>query len=118
MVDANSNQQQIDDLLEKDIIELLGLEHLEENQKKDLRAKIMKTVENRVILRLNEELKEKNLLEEFEKITDEAEIRKFLANHDINTDQMFLEEALLLKTQLKTSADYIDLGFQVKPANN
>lgn len=113
----NNQQSRISaqDFLDKGLFELMGLSHLGDEEKKELTKTISDTVENRVLDRLYELLKDMNKLEEYYKALEKGdpEFTKFFTDNDIDLKQMFLEEAMALRIQLTTAADLFDQG--IKP---
>ncbi len=114
MSDNNLDQKEIDELIGKDIIDIVGLTDLPEGEKQELRGQILETVQNRVFERILNELKEKNQLDEFKNIGAEEEIEKFFKANSIDTDIIFLEEAIIYKAQMKNATDMMKLGLKAK----
>lgn len=110
------SQKEIDDFVKKDVIDLLGLSELPEEKKIESRDKIIATIQNRVFRRITKELEKKGKLKEFKSTSDDT-VEKFFESNGIDTDKIFVEEALHVKAQLKASADMVDLGFKPKTDN-
>jgi hypothetical protein len=108
------NQNEIDDLVNKDIIELLDLKNLDEKKQNELREKILETVQSRVFTRIIQDIESLGKLSEYDQINDDNAIEKFFIDNNINLEEYFVEEVFLIKSQLKTSADLIDYGLIVK----
>ena len=107
------SQKEIDDFVKKDVLEILGLNNLPEEKKKELREKIVSTIQNRVFRRITTELEEKGKLKDFESASDNT-IEDFFKTNGIDTDKIFVEEALAFKAQLKASANMVDIGLKPK----
>ena len=91
-----------EDILEKDIMELLEIQDIPDENKKEIYQKLYETVENRAILRVDHEISEadfgewKKMLESGDR--DEADA--FLKKRDIDIQRILIEETALLKAQL------------------
>lgn len=106
------------DVIQKDLIELLGLSHLSEAEQNAYRKTAEETITNNVFTRLTNELDEMGLLPEFEKVAaDETATISFLAEQGISLDDTFLEETYLYKAKMKTVADVLSAGIDVTPKN-
>lgn len=101
------SDQEIQDLLHKDILSLLGLEGIDEAKKKEFQDNATEAIENRVFARVMEILREKSKVEEYDKAPD---VDKFLEENKIDVDRLFIEEALFYKLQLQSYAKVVDDG--------
>jgi len=108
--------EEIEKFISADVIDLMGLKDLPDEDKKNMREKIIRTIENRALARIAELLKEKGKTEELEKIEDEEAILKFFSDNEIPYEDIFTEEALAYKAQLKTAADMTSVGLKPKVA--
>lgn len=100
----NDQSTQIDyeEVMRKDILEILGASNLPQKEKEKLYLKMLKTVQNRVIARITDSLKDQEI-EELKKLLDEAnqeKITQFLKNKKIDWSKMMLQEAMIYKTEL------------------
>lgn len=89
-------------LAEGDIFELMGLQNLSEEKKAALMSQLAQGVQSRVLVRLDDLLKEEDrpaFKELVDKATDE-EILRFLEERDINVGQLVVEESLLEKAKV------------------
>jgi len=117
-------QSDIDELLEKDIIDILGLSHLPEAEKTELRDRIVNTIQNRAFNRIVEEIKDRSKIKEFEALTEDKEIDQFFLDNQIFPDVYFFQEALAYKAELMTAKELVDAGLKPKvthkksPAHN
>ena len=100
---------EIDKIIDTDIFELMGLDHLEDKVKDELREKILLAIENRGFSVLYRTLKEKGLLEQFNQISNENQALDFLKEKEIDLRSIFIQEAIFLKSQLKTASDVVDI---------
>lgn len=104
-------QDEINDLINKDILDILGLSKIEEKKKDELREKIVATVENRVLRRITDELEKNNKFDDFEKlIAEDKSVDEFLSENGISPERIFAEEAISYKAKLKASSNLIDIG--------
>jgi hypothetical protein len=99
-------------VLDSDLLELMGATSVSSEEKEQIYTTAAKTIENRVLARVVDELTDDDL-EEWEKIpeTDKDQLRHFLNVRNIDLPKLFVSEALIYKTelaslthQLKTSA--------------
>jgi len=110
------SQEEIDDFVKKDVLDILGLSNLPEDKKNELREKIVSTIQNRVFRRITKELEAKGKLKDFKSASDDT-IEDFFKTSGIDTDKIFVEEALAFKAQLKASANMVDLGLKPNKTN-
>ena len=97
-----NNDISYEDIIEKDILDLLGANNMPEEQKRNLYTKMMDTVMNRAMIRVHDALSEKDR-EEWKKLLDEGDkpkMDKFLHDHGVDLPKILVEEALILKTEL------------------
>lgn len=117
MTGSKMTQEDVDSLVSRDIIDVMGLSNLEEKKKQALRGKILETVQNRVFNRIVREIKKKNKVDEYEKLTEDTAVEKFFSDNNIDEEKIFLEEALYYKAQLATASKVADAGFALKGSN-
>ena len=115
-VTQSADSSASDAVINSDIIELLGLTHLPEDQKEKLRTEIGETIENRVFNRLEEEMEKKGLVDAYSKALEAGgtSFDEFLDENKVNLQQMFLEEALIYKVQMKSAADLFSAGVKMQ----
>ncbi len=109
---SNLKQEEIEKFITSDVIDLMGLSGQPEEKKQELRQKIIQTIENRALARIIGLISDKKKLEELEKLEGEEAVTKFFADNNIPYEDIFTEEALMYKAQLKTAADMTDVGFK------
>lgn len=91
-----------DDIVQKDILELLELQNIPDDQKQAIYKKLYEIVENRTILRMDHLLSEpdvdawKKLLEQGDRAAADA----FLKEKNIDVQRILIEETAMLKAQL------------------
>ena len=106
-MDSNKNlysDAELREIFDKDILEVLGAEKLDQQKKEELYLQMAEIVQNRVTVRIMDALSEEDK-ESFVKILDEddnAKVSDFLKNKNINPAQMLAEEAIVYKMELVT----------------
>lgn len=101
MADLNKD---VDDIINKDILEILGASNMSDEEKLNLYKKISDTIENRVFVRIDDKLTDVDV-EEWKKVLDTADtkqIQTFLQSKNIDFMKMLIEEALIYKTEIAT----------------
>ena len=91
-----------EDILNKDILELMGAKNMPEEKKQELYQKMMETIQNRMIGKAFDLLEEKDKAE-FKRLAEEqkkSELEEFLKARGINLSKMMLQESLLYKTEM------------------
>ncbi len=90
------------EILEKDILELLGLEDLPEDQKRDLLTKMGELIEDRITLRILDFLTEEDRkkMDELLEKGKEKELDEFLKEKVPNLEELVLAEVLSFKEEL------------------
>ena len=88
-------------LLEDNIFELLGIADANEEQKNKMMADITRTIQNRVVARILDGLKDEEvpIFEDAMGKDDEA-VKQFLASKGIDLPRIATEEALSYKAEL------------------
>lgn len=105
-----SNNYTYEDIVNKDILELLGVGDIPNKEKRQLYQKMIETIQNRIIARIDGKLTEEEV-DEWKKLIDagdKAKMDAFLKSKGINLVQLLVEEALIYKMEL------IDLMNQTK----
>lgn len=90
------------DLLSKDILELMGAGDMPQEQKRNLYTKMMETINNRVIDRIAAELTPADR-EQWKTLAeggDQAKMVHFFETHNIDPNALMLQEAMLYKAEL------------------
>jgi len=107
-----ANEITYKDIIEKDILELLGAKDMPEEQKRNLYTKMLETIQNRVILKITKDLSEEYLSnwESVFKSKDMNKINEFLKSKNIDFDDLMMKEALAYKIEV------IELAKPVKKA--
>jgi hypothetical protein len=96
-----------EDVLTKDILELLGMQNLPENEKEELRKTMYETVQNRIAARVLDGLDKEEAKHWQQLLMDNKlkEMNDFLLLKGIDIDQIAAEETLFYKTQLAAQAE-------------
>lgn len=92
----------IEDVLQKDILELMGAKDLPEEEKTALYQKMMAVIKERVAVRVGEVLEDKDL-EEFKRLLDVKDTQgaeEFLLSRGLDTAELMLEEATAFKLEM------------------
>ena len=94
--------QSVQNVLTKDLMELMGLSKLSEKEQAELYQKAMETVQNRLLIRIATILGEKNKDEFFKLIDkgDEKAVDDYLKSKNIDYQTLFTEEVLLYKLEM------------------
>jgi len=98
----SSDDTSTEDILNKDILELMGAKNMPEEKKQELYQKMMETVQNRVIGKVADMLEGENL-EKFKELAQaqkKLELEEFLKSQGINLSKVMLQEALFYKTEM------------------
>lgn len=96
------SDEEIQDLIQKDILDLMGMEGLTEEKRVELYAKMLNTVEERVIMRIDDALDEpgREELKQLLETGTKEKFDEFLKTKNISLEKLFAEEALIYKTEL------------------
>ena len=91
-----------DDILEKNILDLLDLQDIPEEKKQEIYQKLYKTVESRVILRMDSLLNDAEAAEwgKLLEANDRAASDAFLKERHIDVEQLMLQESAIFKAEL------------------
>lgn len=90
------------DILEKDVLELIGAQNLPDDKKRELYQKIADTVENRAVARIYSQLPKEDG-QELDTLIDQgdsAKVDQFLQSKGINIISLLTQEAVIYKTEM------------------
>lgn len=110
----------VKDIIEKDIVGLLGGDKLGDEQKTALYKKMLSTIRNRLFLSVDETLNDTQR-DELKKIVDDGDQKKleeFFSKLNLDLNQMMLDEALRYKIELLAYADLVKRGGDVSEIEN
>lgn len=96
------DDKNLQDLLDRDTLELIGGENLPEEKKQELYQKMAGTVQNRVIARIYDHLSEEEG-KEFDQVIDQNDNKKideFLKGKNIDVISLLAQEAIVYKTEI------------------
>lgn len=96
------SDEEIKNILEKDLLELMGEQNMPGEEKVALYEKMAQTVEDRVMLRIYDALTDPER-KEFETIIDSgdrAKTNEYLLAKDLSIQQMLVQEAMLYKLDM------------------
>jgi len=102
---ANQNlfsETEIQEIFDKDILEIMGATNLPEEKKQELYEKMLATVQDRVLLRIDDQLDDASRQEWAQAIDsgDQAQAEAFLKSKNIDVAKLLVEEALAYKTTI------------------
>jgi hypothetical protein len=91
-----------DDILKKDILELMGFTDLPQNKREEMHRKIQEAIENRVAARIYDALEpeERDKYEEMLKLGSNDEAYEYLISRDIDAVKWLAEETIAMKVEL------------------
>lgn len=97
----------IQDIVKKDLFDLLGLKNLPTEKKQAMLDQALATVQNRVLLRIAAKLNSKEKEELFAIVDkqDENKMGRYLSSKNINLASLLTEEALLYKQEMSYSTN-------------
>lgn len=95
-----------DDILNKDLLELLGLGNVSDEEKGEMYTKMGETIENRVIARVADQMTDEEL-DKWSELADEdpATAGENLREKGIDIPTLIAEESLIYKTELVSLAN-------------
>ncbi len=102
MNNSSTANASVDDIINKDVLELMGAQNMPEAQKNELYNQMLRTIQNRVIAKVGEMLDEKDM-DEWDKLakeSDPAKANQFLESKSIDVEQLMLQESLAYKAQM------------------
>jgi len=97
------------DIIQKDVLDLMGFTTLTTEKKEELHNKIYQAIEDRVAARLYDMFNDSER-EQYQKMLDEQkyeEIKVFLSSKKINIDRMLSEEAIAMKLELYEDSRFV-----------
>jgi hypothetical protein len=105
-MDSNNQQKRVkytaDEIIEKDILELMGAKEMPEEQKERIYKSMIETIETRVIAKIDDQLtdEEAKRLKEIVNTGSKEEFDKYMKELDINVDQIYAQEAMIYKMEM------------------
>jgi len=102
-----ANDLTYEEIINKDILDLMGAGDMPEEKKKELYTKMLETIQNRVIARVADSIGDEEMpkWEEIVKTRDKAKIEEFLKSKGIDIAGLYLQEALIYKTEMVNLAN-------------
>jgi len=96
------DEKNITELLDEDILEIMGGQDLSPEKKEELYLKMTQTIQNRAIARIYDRLSEEeaNKLDQLMEADDNHQIEQFLNAKNIDLAKILLEEAIVYKTEM------------------
>lgn len=103
--------EELQEILDKDIIELMGLKDVPDEKKAEIYEKMTQTIQDRVFLRVDEilDVESKQQFAQVLEKGDQAAIKEFLQSKEVNVPQIMMQETMFYKLEimslLKTKQD-------------
>lgn len=90
------------ELISKDILELMGAQNMPDEQKRNLYTKMLETIQNRVINRIINDLPEQDRgqWQQIAEAGDQAKMNEFLTSRTIDLGKLMLQETMLYKAEM------------------
>ena len=98
----NSQQYTADEIMDKDILDLMGAQNMTPEEKEELYQKMIETIEMRVLARVDDQLSDQDV-EQIKKAVEEKNKDAFfqvLTAKGIDVDKIYAEEALVYKFEM------------------
>lgn len=104
-----------EEIVDKDIIELLGAQDFSDEEKGLLYEKMLETIRTRMMIRFDNTLteEEKEKFKEIANINSGESINQFMEEKGFDVDKVMTEEAIKYKIELVASMKMINSGAQV-----
>lgn len=99
---SDINDVEFEDIINKDVLVLMGAESMPENVKTEIYNKMLRTIQNRTIARVTDILSD-NGLEDWLQVAeteDPVKIEEFLQSKKIDMNQLMLQESIKYKAQM------------------
>lgn len=95
-----------DDLLNKDILELMGYQNLTPEEKQEHYTRMLETIQNRVICRVDDLISPEDQEEWMNTVKSKTDQEKmdYLKSKNIHVDKIMAEESLLYKAEIVRAA--------------
>lgn len=96
------DEKNLKELLEKDLLELIGGGDLAEEKKQELYTKMAETVQNRAIARIYDQLSEEEgkELDQLIDAGDSNKVDEYLKSKNLDITSLLTQEAIILKTEM------------------
>ncbi len=96
------NNKNLTELLDKDILEIIGGKNLPPEKKQELYTKMAQTVQDRVVARIDDQLDDQSR-QEFIKLIDEGDkvkVEEYLRSKNIDVAKLLVSEAIVYKMEI------------------
>ncbi len=96
------SDEELKDLLEKDLLELIGGADLPPEKKQELYTKMAETVQNRTIARIYDQLSEEEgkEIDQLIDADDKGKVDEFLKSKNLDITSLLAQEAIIYKTEM------------------
>ncbi|AKM82288.1 TPA: hypothetical protein DD449_04315 [Candidatus Berkelbacteria bacterium] len=110
------SEDEIKDVLDKDLLDLLDAQGISEEQKTEFYQKMTQAIQNRVIIRIDNRLNDSEREQWLELIdkNDHKEMEDFLKSKNIEVAKLIVEEAIIYKMQLMSLYKQVESKKSVK----
>lgn len=91
-----------DDIIDEDILTLMGAKNMSEEEKEELYKKMIETIQLRVLSRIDDQLSDQEAEEvkEIVKSNDKEKFFDYLRSKNIDVGKLYAEEALIYKIEM------------------
>lgn len=91
-----------DEIIDKDILELMGAKDMPEEQKQQIYKSMIETIENRVIAKIDDQLsdEEAKKLKTIVEGGKKEEFDEYMKEININVDQIYAQESIVYKMEM------------------
>lgn len=95
-------EDEVKQILDKDLLDLMGVANMPDNEKAELYQKMAATIQDRVLLRVDDALDEDGRKQFGEIIDtgDQAKTNEFLTSKGIDVPKLLVQEAMLYKLEM------------------
>ncbi len=113
---TTSNQNQIfgmsvEEFLDTDILKMIGAGEISQEEKNNIYKKMVDTISNRVILKIDDLLQTEENRNKFKSLlekNDSAAMENFFVEFGIDVKDLIMQETLIYKTELVSLAKSVD----------
>lgn len=99
---TGKNKYTADEIIDKDILELMGAKDMPEEQKQQIYKSMIETIETRVIAKIDDQLsdEEAKKLKEIVDRGSKEEFDQYMKELNINVDQIYAQESIIYKMEM------------------
>lgn len=110
----NQNQilgMSVEEFLDTDILKMIGAGEISQEEKNNIYKKMVDTISNRVILKIDDLLQTEENRNKFKSLlekNDSAAMENFFVEFEIDVKDLIMQETLIYKTELVSLAKSVD----------